>query len=203
MVMGCCCCCPSRSAESDSPPPYYYWPQNLEEHEPLSATSHGALPAVPSRVLNDYLDTSTLDTYRAPPAPLPYDVGMESPPTPPGDVANHNNKANQTQIMISQTTGQNNDHFETPDCKNKTNNEQNSPKSSEDEVSKPLATPDEEDVCPICLEDYDTENPRIVTKCEHHFHLSCILEWMERSETCAICDQIMMIDNIYGGMVSP
>ncbi|XP_074573025.1 putative E3 ubiquitin-protein ligase RHB1A isoform X2 [Curcuma longa] len=178
-------------------------PQNLEEHEPLSATSHGAFPAVPSRVLNDNLDTSTLDTYQAPPAPLPYNVGTESSPTLPGDVANCNNKADQTHIMIAQTTGANNDHFETPDCKNKTNSEQNSPKSSEDEVSSPLTTPDEEDVCPICLEDYDTENPRIVTKCEHHFHLSCILEWMERSETCAICDQIMMIDNIYGGMVSP
>lgn len=38
--------------------------------------------------------------------------------------------------------------------------------------------------------DYDAENPRIMTKCEHHFHMSCILEWMERSDTCAICDQV-------------
>uniref|UniRef100_A0A0E0M5F8 RING-type E3 ubiquitin transferase n=1 Tax=Oryza punctata TaxID=4537 RepID=A0A0E0M5F8_ORYPU len=100
--------------------------------------------------------------------------------------------------------------------------------------------PDEEDVCPICLEgsvslehriicfqfgriliklcllgwcsrmfycsyfptlacliEYDEENPRSMTKCEHHFHLCCILEWMERSETCPVCDQITMIDAMY------
>lgn len=45
----------------------------------------------------------------------------------------------------------------------------------------------------FCIADYDTENPRIVTKCKHHFHLSCILEWMERSDTCPICDQVLII----------
>ncbi|XP_057814927.1 probable E3 ubiquitin-protein ligase RHB1A isoform X4 [Cryptomeria japonica] len=54
----------------------------------------------------------------------------------------------------------------------------------------PLA--DEEDVCPTCLEEYDEENPQITTKCDHHYHLSCILEWMERSDTCPICDQEMI-----------
>ncbi|MBA0741347.1 hypothetical protein Gogos_014509, partial [Gossypium gossypioides] len=38
--------------------------------------------------------------------------------------------------------------------------------------------------------EYDAENPELLTKCEHHFHLSCILEWMERSDTCPICDQV-------------
>jgi len=56
----------------------------------------------------------------------------------------------------------------------------------------PLA--DEEDGCPTCLEEYDGENPRIITKCDHHFHLSCILEWMERSDTCPICDQEMIFN---------
>eukprot|EP00252_Welwitschia_mirabilis_P007182 TRINITY_DN1831_c0_g1_i2.p1 TRINITY_DN1831_c0_g1~~TRINITY_DN1831_c0_g1_i2.p1 ORF type:complete len:170 (-),score=33.24 TRINITY_DN1831_c0_g1_i2:471-980(-) len=53
---------------------------------------------------------------------------------------------------------------------------------------------DEEDVCPTCLEEYDEENPKIITKCEHHFHLACILEWMERSDTCPICDQEMVFN---------
>lgn len=30
----------------------------------------------------------------------------------------------------------------------------------------------------------------MLTKCEHHFHLCCILEWMERSETCPVCDKV-------------
>ncbi|KAG0448935.1 hypothetical protein HPP92_027559 [Vanilla planifolia] len=55
---------------------------------------------------------------------------------------------------------------------------------------------EDEDVCPTCLEEYDAENPRIITKCKHHFHLSCILEWLERSNTCAICDKIMEVEDV-------
>ncbi|VFQ74925.1 unnamed protein product [Cuscuta campestris] len=40
--------------------------------------------------------------------------------------------------------------------------------------------------------EYDEENPKIITKCEHHFHLACIFEWMERSDTCPVCDQEMV-----------
>ncbi|KAF8052398.1 hypothetical protein N665_1562s0009 [Sinapis alba] len=50
---------------------------------------------------------------------------------------------------------------------------------------------DDEDVCPTCLEEYTSENPKIVTKCSHHFHLSCIYEWMERSENCPVCGKVM------------
>ncbi|XP_025696841.1 E3 ubiquitin-protein ligase At3g02290 isoform X1 [Arachis hypogaea] len=46
---------------------------------------------------------------------------------------------------------------------------------------------EEEDCCPTCLEEYTEENPKIVTKCSHHFHLGCIYEWMERSDTCPVC----------------
>ncbi|XP_056690681.1 uncharacterized protein [Spinacia oleracea] len=53
---------------------------------------------------------------------------------------------------------------------------------------------DEEDVCPTCLEDYEPDNPKIVAECSHHFHLSCIYEWMERSETCPICNRLMVIN---------
>ncbi|KAL5676612.1 hypothetical protein ACJX0J_012743, partial [Zea mays] len=37
--------------------------------------------------------------------------------------------------------------------------------------------------------EYDEENPRSITKCEHHFHICCILKWMERKDTCPVCDQ--------------
>lgn len=53
---------------------------------------------------------------------------------------------------------------------------------------------DEEDICPTCLEGYDQENPKINTKCRHHFHLACILEWMERSSQCSVCDQEMVFN---------
>lgn len=49
----------------------------------------------------------------------------------------------------------------------------------------------EDEDCPICLEEYNPENPKIETKCSHHFHLSCIYEWMEKSESCPICGKEM------------
>uniref|UniRef100_A0A0D6QYI0 RING-type E3 ubiquitin transferase n=1 Tax=Araucaria cunninghamii TaxID=56994 RepID=A0A0D6QYI0_ARACU len=71
-----------------------------------------------------------------------------------------------------------------------------SPEKCKSESVLPLE--DEEDVCPTCLEEYDEENPKIITKCDHHFHLACILEWMERSETCPICDQQMIFTETNG-----
>ncbi|XP_020586263.1 E3 ubiquitin-protein ligase At3g02290-like isoform X2 [Phalaenopsis equestris] len=54
-----------------------------------------------------------------------------------------------------------------------------------------LKSLEDEDVCPTCLEEYNPENPKIKTKCSHHFHLSCIYEWMERSDSCPICGKEM------------
>ncbi|XP_074562952.1 E3 ubiquitin-protein ligase At3g02290-like [Curcuma longa] len=50
---------------------------------------------------------------------------------------------------------------------------------------------EDEDVCPTCLEEYTPANPKIVANCSHHFHLSCIYEWMERSDTCPVCGKEM------------
>ncbi|KAF3430893.1 hypothetical protein FNV43_RR25623 [Rhamnella rubrinervis] len=49
----------------------------------------------------------------------------------------------------------------------------------------------DEDVCPTCLDEYTPENPKITTQCSHHFHLGCIYEWLERSESCPICGKEM------------
>lgn len=38
------------------------------------------------------------------------------------------------------------------------------------------------------------ENPKILTQCNHHFHLACIYEWLERSQTCPICSRQMSFD---------
>lgn len=44
---------------------------------------------------------------------------------------------------------------------------------------------------PFLLAEYTTENPKIVMKCSHHFHLGCIYEWMERSDNCPVCGKVM------------
>ncbi|CAA6663978.1 unnamed protein product [Spirodela intermedia] len=54
-----------------------------------------------------------------------------------------------------------------------------------------VTTSEEEDVCPTCLEEYTSDNPKILTSCSHHFHLGCIYEWMERSDKCPICGKEM------------
>ncbi|KAF5189800.1 E3 ubiquitin-protein ligase [Thalictrum thalictroides] len=54
---------------------------------------------------------------------------------------------------------------------------------------------DDEDECPTCLEGYDEENPKIMTECNHHYHLACIFEWMERSDTCPVCNKVMIFNN--------
>ncbi|TXG56662.1 hypothetical protein EZV62_017975 [Acer yangbiense] len=55
-----------------------------------------------------------------------------------------------------------------------------------------LKSSEDEDVCPTCLEEYTSENPMTVMECSHHYHLSCIFEWMERSATCPVCGKVMM-----------
>jgi RING-H2 zinc finger domain len=41
--------------------------------------------------------------------------------------------------------------------------------------------------------EYTEENPKIVAKCSHHFHLSCIYEWMERSDYCPVCGKVLSL----------
>nr|GMD28999.1 E3 ubiquitin-protein ligase At3g02290-like [Ipomoea batatas] len=65
------------------------------------------------------------------------------------------------------------------------------------QCSVPSSNDDIEDVCPTCLEEYTFENPKIITKCSHHFHLSCIFEWQERSETCPVCGAVRCSLNLF------
>jgi hypothetical protein len=43
---------------------------------------------------------------------------------------------------------------------------------------------------PLTYAEYTQENPKIMTKCTHHFHLGCIYEWMERSDSCPVCGKV-------------
>ncbi|KAF8413202.1 hypothetical protein HHK36_001178 [Tetracentron sinense] len=211
--MGGCCCCSSRRAQLNGTPVYYYCPRALEEHEPVSAR-HGASSTLSTGLLVDTnLETSIPDTYRPPPAPVPYDVVLGHPQTPPGTQERQGRKSDaaagttDSDSVRETISGRN---FETvatyeglkeSDCKSQTDFVLASPKESEVELSKssePIVSSTEDDVCPTCLEEYDSENPKIITKCEHHFHLSCILEWMERSDTCPVCDQEMIFNHNNG-----
>ncbi|GFP97310.1 E3 ubiquitin-protein ligase at3g02290 [Phtheirospermum japonicum] len=151
-----------------------------EEYESLTSQDSVAT-LLNSRVLIDLnLNMSIPDTFRAPPAPTPYDVVLGGPQST--DVkASHTNlkEVNRTARFGFLPT---------------------SPRKAEiNPLNVSTANEEEDDdVCPTCLEEYDLDNPKIMTKCNHHFHLSCILEWQERSDTCPICDQEMIYESPSG-----
>ncbi|KAI7754193.1 hypothetical protein M8C21_022035 [Ambrosia artemisiifolia] len=205
---GCCCCFSSKGAELNSSPRFYHYPIASEERQPLSSSSGAASTGL---LVDTNLETSIPDTYRPPPAPIPYEVSVGPPRSPLNNnretsgakqeppVQTNNNESvgeitnsNSGEIVTKEAKGS--------DCKEITNIELVATKETEDEIEKsdelkkptgPILPPEE---CPTCLEEYDEDNPKIITKCEHHFHLACILEWMERSDTCPVCDQEMIIE---------
>ncbi|GFP91496.1 E3 ubiquitin-protein ligase at3g02290 [Phtheirospermum japonicum] len=146
------------------------WYPHSEEHESL--TSHdGVATVLSSGILIDLnLNMSIPDTYRSPPAPIPYDVVLGRPQ--------------------STDTEEKPNYLKDENCRNQLDGRQRKVEIGPIK-SSPLSVSatDDEDACPTCLEEYDADNPKIMTKCNHHFHMSCILEWMERSDTCPICDQ--------------
>lgn len=207
--MGGCCCCSSRAAELNNTVEYYYYPRASDEHVPLS--HHGGASALSSGLLVDTnLDTSIPDTYRPPPTPMPYDVALGRPQTPPvtqeicsnkSDAAVQTTNSNSVEEIVggnTQETLTECEDLKESERKLQTNIDLDSAKDSEVELSKSVeavfTAMEEEDGCPVCLEEYDDENPKITTKCEHHFHLACILEWMERSDSCPVCDKEMIFD---------
>lgn len=51
-----------------------------------------------------------------------------------------------------------------------------------------------EHVCPICLGDYDDEEPIFASQCSHKFHSQCILEWLHTKghNDCPVCRSEMI-----------
>lgn len=202
--MGGCCCCASKSTELNRAPPFFHYPVS-EEREPLSSHHNATVSA--GLLVDTNLDTSVPDTYRPPPAPIPYET---RPATPSGDRDTSRNKTEvvlqtpNTESVEDTNSGNTLDtKVKDIECDEKTelNIDLVASKEGEDDDSdqlkkstEPMVPPllEEEDLCPTCLEEYDAENPKMITKCDHHFHLACILEWMERSDTCPVCDQEMI-----------
>eukprot|EP00877_Chromochloris_zofingiensis_P001105 jgi/Chrzof1/10996/Cz05g19290.t1 len=54
---------------------------------------------------------------------------------------------------------------------------------------------EDDDCCPTCLEVYTQDNPKIFTRCGHHFHMQCIYEWLERKDTCPLCESKMVFED--------
>lgn len=141
------------------------------------------------------MDNASYDTYHSPPRPLSFDdprcSHLHHVP-----VTRMENASGQCQEEVLHTR-ESDDGFDimSPSSSDKLE-KYDDKRPLEDKMSciQYLFMPEDEDVCPICLEEYTSENPRIPLQCSHHFHLSCIYEWMERSKTCPVCGKVMMFD---------
>lgn len=58
-----------------------------------------------------------------------------------------------------------------------------------------LTLSSEEGKCIICLGDYEVDEELKVLPCNHHFHRSCIDEWLHIQKTCPLCVQEVQYQN--------
>ncbi|CAJ2662761.1 unnamed protein product [Trifolium pratense] len=186
------CCCSARKPHLHGTPVYYYCPPILEERDTLTSTDVTTDSLTAGLLVGLNVEESTPDTYQSPPAPLPYDVVL-------GGTASTDSESGKDTVVSGssfETLITEDKDIEESDPKAQAKSAPISPSKAELwKSNEPHSLViEEEDGCPICLEEYDVENPKTVTKCEHHFHLACILEWMERSDSCPICDQEMIFD---------
>nr|XP_043632900.1 E3 ubiquitin-protein ligase At3g02290-like [Erigeron canadensis]XP_043632901.1 E3 ubiquitin-protein ligase At3g02290-like [Erigeron canadensis] len=157
------------------------------------------------------LDNSLSGVYRSPPRPLPYDVDPRYIRLQrDGLVLRREKGSSRSQEEGESLRGSDSDTETDLLCAGSKWNSstcEDGTKGLQTKYSTKLSTPKEtsgfahifassedEDVCPTCLEEYTVENPKIITKCLHHYHLGCIYEWMERSERCPVCGKVMAFD---------
>lgn len=43
------------------------------------------------------------------------------------------------------------------------------------------------DVCPVCLEDFQRAEELAVCPCLHGFHMKCLQQWLNQHNTCPMC----------------
>ncbi|XP_050381877.1 E3 ubiquitin-protein ligase At3g02290-like [Argentina anserina] len=182
-----------------------------------SLFSRGELQSLPSSIQGAAsmtsaasLDSSLSDMYRSPPRPLPYDADPRFIRLQRDGLVSRREKGTshsheETEPLRSDTDADS-EYLSTGDKWNGSACEEGSKEHrsrSSLKLSSAKATTgfgiiytssEEEDVCPTCLEEYTPENPKIITKCSHHYHLGCIYEWMERSESCPVCGKVMAFD---------
>ncbi|KAL3640216.1 hypothetical protein CASFOL_011787 [Castilleja foliolosa] len=149
-------------------------------------------------------DNSLADMYRSPPRPLPYDADTRYFRLPRDGLVSRREKGSshaneETELLRAKELHEESESVSakgkwsdfTCDEESEEYNSKLQLKLSKAEPATGFAhicyTSEDEDVCPTCLEEYTTENPKIITKCSHHFHLGCIYEWMERSDNCPVC----------------
>ncbi|XP_008438019.1 probable E3 ubiquitin-protein ligase RHB1A isoform X1 [Cucumis melo] len=179
------CCCSTRNSHMNGTPTYYYCPIAMEERM-TSEINSGSSSMLLNAGHDLNLDFSIPNTYRSPPTPLPYDVVLKYP---------QQKDPNSAKERICGCSLKTTSAVKSVGELDRKSQDSGPPRKLEHSKSKGTSTTtpvteEDQDVCPICLEEYDSVHPEIITKCKHHFHLACLLEWTERSDVCPICDKV-------------
>ncbi|KAL6599608.1 hypothetical protein ACP70R_045745 [Stipagrostis hirtigluma subsp. patula] len=178
------------------------WPFVNNGHSGSAARQRGDTRVAPdygSVPLASCADTGQvdpMDTFCSPPRPLPYDYPQFSHQTQQHSVAAEHDKASTQFQKPSQLTASKNVDIGSTCKAQKVDGSSVKYHTGSQRIdgTQIFASSDNEDDCPICLEEYHFENPKIELQCNHNFHLSCIYEWMERSQACPVCAKVMLFN---------
>ena len=120
----------------------------MEERESLTSIDGTAASLTAGLLVGLNLDASTPDTFRPPPAPLPYDMVLGGSASTDSESGREIGSGSSFETFIAR------EDLEESDCKAQANSAPISPRKAE--LSKSNQTQvlvtEEEDVCPICLE---------------------------------------------------
>uniref|UniRef100_A0ACD5W851 Uncharacterized protein n=2 Tax=Avena sativa TaxID=4498 RepID=A0ACD5W851_AVESA len=186
---GCCLCLP--------------WPfLNNNHHDSVSGAAarqradtrvapvQGRLPPAASAASGQ---EDSMNTFRCPPRPLPYDDPQFTHQTEQHPLVD---KASTQFQKANQLEQSKNADITSARTAQKADGSSLKAQSQGQKIggTKVDVPSDSQDDCPICLEEYDYENPKIELQCNHKFHLGCIYEWMERSQSCPLCAKVMLFN---------
>ncbi|XP_024541154.1 E3 ubiquitin-protein ligase At3g02290 [Selaginella moellendorffii] len=187
----------------------FWYASMFERIGPGLPSTHQSPPSASGLVVSTPRSSDSLDTFRAPPRPLPYDVDARYVRLPRDGLVSRRDKIGMSHYSSESGGGgggealallprQSSDsaaaaeHAEDSDSIDKQQLQQQHSSKLLTKSESMLSLIDDEDACPTCLDVYTPENPKINTECGHHYHLACILEWMERSKHCPVCDKEMV-----------
>lgn len=123
-------------------------PPTFEERESLTSNGGTTASLAAGFLVGMNLEASIPDTFRSPPAPLPYDIVLG------GSASTDSESGRETVSVSSFETSITRDDIEESNCKAQAKSTPLSPKKGELLKSNgtQVFVTEEEDVCPICLE---------------------------------------------------
>ena len=64
------------------------------------------------------------------------------------------------------------------------------------EIDEKLMKKINEEICLICLQNYNNQEKICYLPCTHFFHASCIKKWLEMKNNCPLCKKFISFEGI-------